>query len=155
MGPIRFYLHFLFLFFLTLPLFTTPIHVLNEDVHLLDKKARTKRVGPGHRSFGPNQTPYYSLSTHSSKNLQTFLTSKLLKDNEDASTSPPPQPLSSKIMVSIALQFLKKTTGIPTTQMVVKNQYTSSHNGITHIYLRQLHQDLEIVNADANINLDR
>ncbi|WP_188500155.1 T9SS-dependent M36 family metallopeptidase [Pontibacter amylolyticus] len=38
---------------------------------------------------------------------------------------------------------------------VVTDQYTSRHNGITHIYLRQRHQGIEVVDANININLDR
>ena len=36
---------------------------------------------------------------------------------------------------------------------VVTDRYTTEHNGLTHIYLRQTYNDLEIIDADININL--
>ncbi|KAI1318743.1 Fungalysin/Thermolysin Extracellular metalloproteinase 5 [Mortierella claussenii] len=38
---------------------------------------------------------------------------------------------------------------------VVKNAYTSKHNGVTHVYLRQLINGLEVVNGDINVNVDK
>ncbi|NQV35421.1 MAG: S8 family serine peptidase, partial [Phycisphaeraceae bacterium] len=38
-------------------------------------------------------------------------------------------------------------------QLIVTDQYTSSHTGVTHIYLRQTHQGLEVLNADMNVNV--
>jgi Zn-dependent metalloprotease len=55
--------------------------------------------------------------------------------------------------VDIAMEFAKTELGAAT--FVVKNSYTSDHNGVTHVYLRQLHNDLEVVNGDININIDR
>lgn len=39
------------------------------------------------------------------------------------------------------------------TPLTVTDQYTSRHNGVTHIYLRQQHGGLAILNAVANINI--
>ncbi|KAG0276017.1 Fungalysin/Thermolysin Extracellular metalloproteinase 5 [Linnemannia exigua] len=38
---------------------------------------------------------------------------------------------------------------------IVKNAYTSKHNGVTHVYLRQVVDGLEVVNGDINVNVDR
>ncbi|KAG0194999.1 Fungalysin/Thermolysin Extracellular metalloproteinase 5, partial [Mortierella sp. GBA43] len=38
---------------------------------------------------------------------------------------------------------------------IVKNAYTSDHNGVTHVYLRQVVDGLEVVNGDINVNVDR
>jgi extracellular elastinolytic metalloproteinase len=39
--------------------------------------------------------------------------------------------------------------------MVVKDQYSTKHNGVTHIYFRQRHQGIEVYNGDININIGR
>ena len=36
--------------------------------------------------------------------------------------------------------------------VIVMDQYTSASNGVTHIYLRQRYQGLEILDANININ---
>jgi extracellular elastinolytic metalloproteinase len=36
---------------------------------------------------------------------------------------------------------------------LVTDQYVSEHNGVTHIYLRQRHEGLEVANANININV--
>ena len=38
---------------------------------------------------------------------------------------------------------------------VITDQYTSKNNGITHIYLRQRHNGIEVADANININIDR
>lgn len=38
---------------------------------------------------------------------------------------------------------------------ITKNVYTSEHNQVTHVYLRQVVDGLEVVNGDININVDR
>lgn len=37
--------------------------------------------------------------------------------------------------------------------MAVKNHYVSKHNGVTHIYLRQMHNDLEVIGGELSIHL--
>ena len=39
--------------------------------------------------------------------------------------------------------------------IVVRDEYRSAHNGVTHIYLSQRLNGIEVVNADSNINIDR
>ncbi|UOQ53512.1 M36 family metallopeptidase [Hymenobacter cellulosivorans] len=39
------------------------------------------------------------------------------------------------------------------TNPAVTNQYTDKHNGVTHIYLRQRHQGIEIINAVADAHV--
>ncbi|KAG0265214.1 Fungalysin/Thermolysin Extracellular metalloproteinase 5 [Mortierella polycephala] len=38
---------------------------------------------------------------------------------------------------------------------IVKNAYSTKHNGVTHVYLRQRINGLEVVNGDINVNVDR
>ncbi|KAI8322835.1 hypothetical protein GQ54DRAFT_259234 [Martensiomyces pterosporus] len=39
--------------------------------------------------------------------------------------------------------------------MKLKDAYRSEHNGVTHIYFRQVVNGLEVVNANANVNIDK
>lgn len=39
--------------------------------------------------------------------------------------------------------------------IVVKDRYVSRHNGVTHLYLRQRLEGIELFNGDININIDR
>ena len=38
---------------------------------------------------------------------------------------------------------------------VIRDEYRSTHNGVTHIYVRQRLNGIEVVNADSNVNIDR
>jgi len=40
-------------------------------------------------------------------------------------------------------------------EWIVKNSYTTKHNGVRHVYLRQFYQGLEIANSPANVNFDK
>jgi extracellular elastinolytic metalloproteinase len=44
-------------------------------------------------------------------------------------------------------------SGIDIAGAVVTNQYVSSHNGVSHIYLQQQYQGIEVHNAAININI--
>ncbi|KAG0377061.1 Fungalysin/Thermolysin Extracellular metalloproteinase 5 [Mortierella sp. AD032] len=44
---------------------------------------------------------------------------------------------------------------LTTSDYIVKNAYTSKHNGVTHVYFRQVVDGLEVVNGDINVNVDR
>src|SRR5262245_14341209 len=63
--------------------------------------------------------------------------------------------------LAIALQYIRQNAaGLGLSQadladIVVKNQYLTKHNGVTHIYLRQRHQGIEVYNGDININIGR
>ncbi|HEX6128454.1 MAG TPA: M36 family metallopeptidase [Candidatus Limnocylindria bacterium] len=37
--------------------------------------------------------------------------------------------------------------------VVVTDRYTSDHNGVTHLYIRQAHRSLEVVGAEVNVNV--
>jgi extracellular elastinolytic metalloproteinase len=51
-----------------------------------------------------------------------------------------------------ALAFAKKQFNLKEGDFSVKNAY-ASHNGVTHVYLKQLLKGIEITNADMNINV--
>ena len=38
--------------------------------------------------------------------------------------------------------------------LLVRDEYRSAHNGVTHVYLRQRLNGIEVVNADSNVNID-
>ncbi|KAF9182408.1 Fungalysin/Thermolysin Extracellular metalloproteinase 5 [Haplosporangium sp. Z 767] len=53
----------------------------------------------------------------------------------------------------VALDFVEQR--LTTSDYIVKNAYTSKHNGVTHVYLRQRIDGLEVVNGDINVNVDK
>ncbi|KAG0329861.1 Fungalysin/Thermolysin Extracellular metalloproteinase 5 [Dissophora globulifera] len=53
----------------------------------------------------------------------------------------------------IATNFVEQR--LTSSEYIVKNAYTSKHNGVTHVYLRQVINGLEVVNGDINVNVDR
>ncbi|MGB0384698.1 MAG: M36 family metallopeptidase [Ardenticatenaceae bacterium] len=61
--------------------------------------------------------------------------------------------------LNIALEYLEKNkralglTSDDVADVVVTDQYTSKHNGVTHIYLRQRYQGIEVFSADLNVNI--
>ncbi len=63
--------------------------------------------------------------------------------------------------LDIALNYLRqnrKSLGLTETdlaEVIVKDRYTSQHNQVTHIYLRQRLGGIEVFNGDININIDR
>ncbi|KAJ2395222.1 hypothetical protein GGI23_004386, partial [Coemansia sp. RSA 2559] len=57
--------------------------------------------------------------------------------------------------VAVAAAYLSKQHGIAEDAMKLKSAYQSSHNGVTHVYFRQVVGGLEVVNGNANVNLDR
>jgi extracellular elastinolytic metalloproteinase len=63
--------------------------------------------------------------------------------------------------LDIALNYIHQNksalglTDADLADLVVKDRYVSRHNGVTHIYLRQRFDGLEVFNGDININIDR
>ncbi|MBS1115620.1 MAG: Fungalysin metallopeptidase [candidate division NC10 bacterium] len=59
----------------------------------------------------------------------------------------------------IALQYLQRNshllglTGSDLSDIIVTDQYTDDHNGVTHIYMRQRFNGIEVMNANLNINI--
>ncbi|KAF9362133.1 Fungalysin/Thermolysin Extracellular metalloproteinase 5 [Mortierella sp. AD094] len=53
----------------------------------------------------------------------------------------------------VATDFVEQH--LTSSEYIVKNAYTSKHNGVTHVYLRQLIDGLEVVNGDINVNVDK
>ena len=66
---------------------------------------------------------------------------------------------SSDQPLNIALDFIRSHAGDlgltsnDLINLVVTDQYVSEQNGVTHIYLRQTLNDLEVVNAEINVNI--
>ncbi len=61
--------------------------------------------------------------------------------------------------LDIALDYINNQTDqlglLPAdlSDILVTDQYVSKHTGVTHIYLRQRYNDIEIINANININI--
>lgn len=53
----------------------------------------------------------------------------------------------------VALEFVEQR--LTDSDYIVKNAYTSKHNGVTHVYLRQRIDGLEVINGDINVNVDK
>ncbi|KAG0208304.1 Fungalysin/Thermolysin Extracellular metalloproteinase 5, partial [Mortierella sp. GBA43] len=53
----------------------------------------------------------------------------------------------------VALDFVEQK--LTDSDYIVKNAYTSKHNGVTHVYLRQRVDGLEVINGDINVNVDK
>lgn len=53
---------------------------------------------------------------------------------------------------SIAEEFARKH--LSAADLVIKNAYKSEHNEVTHVYLRQVVDGLDIINGDINVNVD-
>lgn len=86
-------------------------------------------------SFGPEVPSTQHKSTGSS----SFLT--------EASASDP---------LYIAIEYLNKHSSTDKgLGFVVKNHYKTKSNGITHVYARQTFNEVEVVNGDANVNIDK
>ncbi|CAB4423468.1 unnamed protein product [Rhizophagus irregularis] len=54
----------------------------------------------------------------------------------------------------IAIKFVKESLH-PDADFKIKNIYKSEHNGITHVYIKQIYNGLEVVNGDLNVNIDK
>lgn len=57
--------------------------------------------------------------------------------------------------IRAGLNFINNKLNISDKDYVLKDAYTSSHNQITHIYLKQLVNALEVINGDINVNVDQ
>jgi uncharacterized repeat protein (TIGR01451 family) len=61
--------------------------------------------------------------------------------------------------VELALSYLRQNSSrldmepADLDDVLVKNQYVTQHNGVTHIYLRQRYQGIELFNGDINANV--
>ena len=53
----------------------------------------------------------------------------------------------------IAIEFAKKE--LTTSDFIVQSSYKTDLNGVTHVYLRQIVNGLEVFNGNININVDR
>jgi len=61
--------------------------------------------------------------------------------------------------LTVAMNYLRQNAGdfgLTTADLnnyVVKSQYKTAHNGVTHIALRQTHNGLEVLNSDITVNV--
>ncbi|RKP04607.1 Fungalysin metallopeptidase-domain-containing protein, partial [Thamnocephalis sphaerospora] len=54
----------------------------------------------------------------------------------------------------VAHDFVQRQLGFTKDDYVVKNLYTARHTNVTHVYLRQIYQGLEIANGDLSLHID-
>ncbi|TPX40516.1 hypothetical protein SeMB42_g05963 [Synchytrium endobioticum] len=57
-------------------------------------------------------------------------------------------------LVSLGVQYAMERLGIERDGIVVSSSHTAHHTGVTHVYLQQVVDGLEVVNAVANVNVD-
>ncbi|KAL1916154.1 uncharacterized protein VTP21DRAFT_6158, partial [Calcarisporiella thermophila] len=89
------------------------------------------------KSFGPDLSNFTNYTTDDLKLSQQNSQATLLKST--------PQ--------SVATQFAREH--LTSSKFEVKDAYRTDITGITHIYLRQVIDGLEVVNGDININVDK
>lgn len=77
--------------------------------------------------------------------LYTLLLSALLTLGVQAQ-----QTIETKIKSALLLQGFTPTD---VEQIIITNQYTSKHNGVTHVYFRQKYQGIEVFNGVGSIHL--
>lgn len=67
----------------------------------------------------------------------------------------------SRDLLAITLNYLRQNrsqwnlTDADLTDIVVKDRYVTAHNGVTHLYLRQRYNGIEVFNGDINVTIDR
>lgn len=88
------------------------------------------------RSFGP-EVPYREYTTPSWFQRQKDYSQFTITDNAE----------------DIAVAFAEAE--LTSSEFIVTNAYKSDLNGVTHVYLRQKVNGLEVLNGDININVDR
>lgn len=54
----------------------------------------------------------------------------------------------------VAINFVK-TKLHPESDFTIKNSYNSEHNGVTHVYFKQVVNGIPVSNGDLNVNVDR
>lgn len=103
-------------------------------------------------------------ATHQLNNLPTHDLQQTASDGQQQGASSLPGFLTGPnagAPLDIALNYLRQNAarlGLTETDLadlVVKDQYTTQHNGVTHLYLRQRYHGIEVYNADININIGR
>jgi len=54
-----------------------------------------------------------------------------------------------------AVSFIKRELQLTDADFVVKNVVPTKHNGMTHVYLKQVVKGVEVANGDINVNVNR
>ncbi|KAI8065377.1 Fungalysin metallopeptidase-domain-containing protein [Gilbertella persicaria] len=88
------------------------------------------------RSFGP-EVPYREYTVPSYQQRQKDYSAFTMTDQPE----------------DIAIAFAQSE--LTNSEFVVTSAYKSDLNGVTHVYLRQIVNGLEVLNGDININIDR
>lgn len=57
--------------------------------------------------------------------------------------------------MAIAVEYVHQTLSISEKDYAISSSYKSSHNNVTHVYLKQIVNGIEVENGDLNINIDR
>jgi len=73
--------------------------------------------------------------------------------NLTSSSSDAPRAIAADYLTQASADF--GLTAADLADTVVRNEYRSPHNGVTHVYIRQQVNGIEVVNADSNVNIDR
>lgn len=108
-----------------------------------DAHTRSVNKRPGAKPFGPELSTKFHLPSDTLDSTLHFFTPPVPRTQS--------RPLPTE---SIVADFLKTNLGFSNSDFVIKNPYTSDHNKVTHVYVRQIVNGLPVVNADININID-
>lgn len=92
--------------------------------------------------------------SESRNNFGPLLPPKFFTNNENSKFSSLTI-LSTKDPITIGLNFISKTMNIPHEFLSISSSYNSDHNGVTHIHFKQNANGVDIVNAVANVNVDK
>ena len=69
-----------------------------------------------------------------------------------APTTDPAREIAAAYLDRSAAEFGLRPNDL--VDMVIRDEYRSAHNGVTHIFLRQRLNGIEVVNGDSNVNID-
>ncbi|KAJ3188862.1 Fungalysin/Thermolysin Extracellular metalloproteinase 5 [Gaertneriomyces sp. JEL0708] len=100
---------------------------------------RTPSAPRSHGNFGPSlDHRFYEHGVDSDFPTVSFLTAPVAEDP-----------------ANIALKYVSSKTNVPTADLRVSSHHTSKHNGVTHVYIQQYRDALEVSNGVANVNIDQ
>ncbi|KAJ3274973.1 Fungalysin/Thermolysin Extracellular metalloproteinase 5, partial [Borealophlyctis nickersoniae] len=57
--------------------------------------------------------------------------------------------------VDVAIRYVAEKLNLDKSNLKVSSSHTSKHNGVTHVYLQQLLNGIEVANGVGNVNIDR
>ena len=69
-----------------------------------------------------------------------------------APSAAPAREIAQQFIADSAAEFGLSSADL--SDLVVRDEYVSKHNGVTHLYVRQRLDGIEVVNGDFNLNME-